>query len=90
MCTCVHACMCLCLYVFICGCVRVCVCVCMCLYVCVCVYVYVFICVCVRVCLCIYREEEIAFFNFSEIYEWGCPDIDTFEFCATSGMCVCV
>jgi len=30
------------------------------------------------------REEEIAFFNFSEIYEWGCPDIDTFEFCATS------
>ena len=31
------------------------------------------------------REEEIAFFSYSEIYEWGCCDIQTFEFCAASG-----
>eukprot|EP00802_Teleaulax_amphioxeia_P010893 Tamp_10923.p2 GENE.Tamp_10923~~Tamp_10923.p2 ORF type:complete len:234 (+),score=47.74 Tamp_10923:1022-1723(+) len=30
------------------------------------------------------REEEIAFFSYSEIYEWGCCDIQTFEFCAAS------
>jgi hypothetical protein len=32
------------------------------------------------------REEEIAFFSYSEIYEWGCCDIQTFEFCAASGL----
>jgi hypothetical protein len=37
---------------------------------------------CVRVC----REDEIAFFCFSEIYEWGCSDLETFVFCATSGV----
>ena len=30
------------------------------------------------------REEEIAFYTYSEIYEWGCPDLETFEFCATT------
>lgn len=29
------------------------------------------------------REEEIAFYSFSEIYEWGCPDLQTFQFCTT-------
>ena len=35
-----------------------------------------------RVC----REDEIACYCFSEIYEWGCPDLETFVFCATSGV----
>jgi hypothetical protein len=32
------------------------------------------------------KQEEIAFFSYSEIYTWGCSDIQTFEFSAASGL----